>query len=64
MEQQKAAIHLAQGDLSAARVAQLLQSTSRADCLAMAQAARGVGKRNANEEIADVLEQLANKNKQ
>jgi UDP-N-acetylglucosamine--N-acetylmuramyl-(pentapeptide) pyrophosphoryl-undecaprenol N-acetylglucosamine transferase len=63
MAQQKAAIHLAQGDLSASSLAQLLTSTSRADCLAMAQAAHGVGKRNANEEIADVLEQLV-KNKQ
>jgi UDP-N-acetylglucosamine--N-acetylmuramyl-(pentapeptide) pyrophosphoryl-undecaprenol N-acetylglucosamine transferase len=63
MDGQKAAIHLAQGDLSAARVAQLLMSTSRADCLAMAQAAHRVGKRNANDEIADVLEQLANKEK-
>jgi UDP-N-acetylglucosamine--N-acetylmuramyl-(pentapeptide) pyrophosphoryl-undecaprenol N-acetylglucosamine transferase len=63
MDGQKAAIHLAQGELSAARVAQLLMSTSRADCLAMAQAAHRVGKRNANEEIADVLEQLANKEK-
>jgi UDP-N-acetylglucosamine--N-acetylmuramyl-(pentapeptide) pyrophosphoryl-undecaprenol N-acetylglucosamine transferase len=60
MAQQGAAVHLAQGDLSAQRVAELLQGTSRAACLAMAQAAHGVGKRNANEEIADVLEQLAN----
>ncbi|MBD8529174.1 MULTISPECIES: undecaprenyldiphospho-muramoylpentapeptide beta-N-acetylglucosaminyltransferase [unclassified Massilia] len=64
MDKQQAAIHLAQGDLSAQRVAELLQGTSRANCLAMAQAARGVGKRNANQEIADVLEQLANKNKE
>jgi UDP-N-acetylglucosamine--N-acetylmuramyl-(pentapeptide) pyrophosphoryl-undecaprenol N-acetylglucosamine transferase len=61
MARQGAAIHLAQGDLSAQRVAELLQSTSRASCLAMAQAAHGVGKRNANNEIADVLDELANK---
>jgi len=59
MAGQKAAIHLAQGDLSAAQLAQLLMWTTRADCLAMAEAARAVGKRNANSEIADVLEQLA-----
>ena len=59
MAQQGAAVHLAQGDLSAQRVAELLQGTSRVACLAMAQAAHGVGKRNANNEIADVLEQLA-----
>ena len=58
MAGQKAAIHLAQGELSAQRVAELLQGMSRASCLAMAQAAHGVGKRNANNEIADVLEQL------
>ena len=61
MAGQKAAIHLAQGDLSAAQLAQLLMSTTRADCLAMAEAARSVGKRNANTEIADVIEQLAKK---
>jgi UDP-N-acetylglucosamine--N-acetylmuramyl-(pentapeptide) pyrophosphoryl-undecaprenol N-acetylglucosamine transferase len=60
MAEQKAALHLAQGDLSAQRLAELLQGTSRATCLAMAQAAHGVGKRNANADIADVLEQLAN----
>ena len=58
MEKQGAALHLAQGELSAQRVAELLGTTSRARCLAMAQAAHGVGKRNANQEIADVLEQL------
>ena len=61
MAGQKAAVHLAQGDLSAAGLAQLLMSTTRADCLAMAEAARGVGKRNANTEIAYVLDELANK---
>jgi UDP-N-acetylglucosamine--N-acetylmuramyl-(pentapeptide) pyrophosphoryl-undecaprenol N-acetylglucosamine transferase len=61
MEKQKAALHLPQGELSAQRIAQLLQSTSRASCLAMAQAAQGVGKRDANEAIATVLEQLASK---
>ena len=63
MDKQKAAIHLPQGELSAARVAQLLQTTTRADCLAMAEAAQRVGKRDANEAIASVLEQLANNKK-
>ncbi|ATQ74466.1 undecaprenyldiphospho-muramoylpentapeptide beta-N-acetylglucosaminyltransferase [Massilia violaceinigra] len=59
MDKQKAAIHLPQTELSAQRVAQLLQGLSRDACRAMAQAALAVGKRNANEAIADVLEQLA-----
>jgi UDP-N-acetylglucosamine--N-acetylmuramyl-(pentapeptide) pyrophosphoryl-undecaprenol N-acetylglucosamine transferase len=37
----------------------LLQSTSREDCLRMAEAALAVGKRDANDAIAGVLEQLA-----
>ena len=63
MNKQQAAIHLPQGELSAERVAQLLMSTTRAQCLAMAEAAQKVGKRDANEAIANVLEQLANNKK-
>jgi UDP-N-acetylglucosamine--N-acetylmuramyl-(pentapeptide) pyrophosphoryl-undecaprenol N-acetylglucosamine transferase len=59
MAQQGAAVHLPQGELNGASLAALLQSTTRAACLQMAQAARKVGKRDANEAIADVLEQLA-----
>jgi UDP-N-acetylglucosamine--N-acetylmuramyl-(pentapeptide) pyrophosphoryl-undecaprenol N-acetylglucosamine transferase len=59
MEKQKAAIHLPQTQLSAQRLAQLLQGLERDACRAMAQAALAVGQRNANEAIADVLEQLA-----
>lgn len=59
MHEQQAAIHLPQGELNPQRVASLLQSTTRADCLAMAQAAHGVGKRDANEAIAQELERLA-----
>ncbi len=63
MDKQQAAIHLPQGELSAERVAQLLMNTTRAQCLAMADAAQLVGKRDANEAIAAVLEQLANNKK-
>jgi UDP-N-acetylglucosamine--N-acetylmuramyl-(pentapeptide) pyrophosphoryl-undecaprenol N-acetylglucosamine transferase len=64
MAGQKAAIHLPQGELNPAHLAQLLQRLSRDDCLAMAQAAQTVGKRDANDAIAGVLEQLAgSKNK-
>jgi UDP-N-acetylglucosamine--N-acetylmuramyl-(pentapeptide) pyrophosphoryl-undecaprenol N-acetylglucosamine transferase len=59
MAGQKAAVHLPQGELDAQRLAGLLQSTTRDDCLRMAEAAQAVGKRNANDEIAGVLEQLA-----
>jgi UDP-N-acetylglucosamine--N-acetylmuramyl-(pentapeptide) pyrophosphoryl-undecaprenol N-acetylglucosamine transferase len=63
MAGQKAAIHLPQGELNPAHLAQLLQRLARGDCLAMAQAAHGVGKRDANDAIAGVLEQLAAGNK-
>ncbi len=59
MAGQKAAVHLPQGELNAQRLASLLQTTTREDCLAMAQAAYGVGKRDANEAIARELERLA-----
>jgi UDP-N-acetylglucosamine--N-acetylmuramyl-(pentapeptide) pyrophosphoryl-undecaprenol N-acetylglucosamine transferase len=59
MASQKAAIHLEQADLAPDSMAQLLQATTREQCLGMAEAAHVVGKRNANQEIAEVLEQLA-----
>ena len=61
MAQQQAAIHLPQTELNAQRMAALLQSLTREQCRTMAEAALAVGKRNANNEIADVLEQLAGK---
>jgi UDP-N-acetylglucosamine--N-acetylmuramyl-(pentapeptide) pyrophosphoryl-undecaprenol N-acetylglucosamine transferase len=62
MAGQGAAVHLPQTDLAPASLATLLQATSRAQCLAMAQAAQAVGKRDANDAIANILEQLAMKN--
>jgi UDP-N-acetylglucosamine--N-acetylmuramyl-(pentapeptide) pyrophosphoryl-undecaprenol N-acetylglucosamine transferase len=59
MAGQQAAIHLPQGELNAERLSQLLQLTTRDQCLAMAEAALKVGKRNANDAIAKELEQLA-----
>ena len=59
MASQNAAVHLPQTELSAAGMAELLRGITRDKCRAMAEAARAVGKRNANEAIADVLEQLA-----
>jgi UDP-N-acetylglucosamine--N-acetylmuramyl-(pentapeptide) pyrophosphoryl-undecaprenol N-acetylglucosamine transferase len=59
MAGQKAALHLPQGELDAHKLAGLLRSTSRDECLRMAEAAQAVGKRDANDAIAAVLEQLA-----
>ena len=59
MDKQGAATHLPQGELNPQRLASLLQDTTRARCLAMAEAAHGVGKRDANEAIARELEKLA-----
>ena len=63
MAGQKAAVYLPQGELNPQGLASLLQKTTRNDCLAMAQAAAKVGKRDANEAIAQVLEQLAGQTK-
>jgi UDP-N-acetylglucosamine--N-acetylmuramyl-(pentapeptide) pyrophosphoryl-undecaprenol N-acetylglucosamine transferase len=59
MASQKAAVHLPQGELNPERMAQLLQSLSREECRTMAEAAHVIGRRQANEAIADVLEELA-----
>lgn len=59
MTQQKAAIHLPQTELTPDKLAALLQSTTREACLAMAEAAHAIGRRQANETIADVLEEVS-----
>jgi UDP-N-acetylglucosamine--N-acetylmuramyl-(pentapeptide) pyrophosphoryl-undecaprenol N-acetylglucosamine transferase len=61
MAAQKAAVHLPQNELNPQKLAQLLQTTTRDDCLRMAEAAQAVGRRDANEAIANVLEELAGK---
>jgi UDP-N-acetylglucosamine--N-acetylmuramyl-(pentapeptide) pyrophosphoryl-undecaprenol N-acetylglucosamine transferase len=61
MAKQQAAIHLPQGEMTPQKMAELLQSMTRERCLAMAQAAYRIGRREANEAIANVLEELANK---
>ena len=58
MEQQKAAIHLPQSELSASRLAALLRGMTRARCQTMAQAAWDSGRRDANLAIANELENL------
>ncbi|MBC7452520.1 MAG: UDP-diphospho-muramoylpentapeptide beta-N-acetylglucosaminyltransferase, partial [Massilia sp.] len=59
MASQNAAVHLPQTELTADSLLKLLEGLTREKCRAMAEAALAVGKRNANEAIADVLEQLA-----
>ena len=59
MAQQKASIHLPQSDLSPERLATMLQALTREDCRKMADAAYAIGRREANEQIANVLEELA-----
>jgi UDP-N-acetylglucosamine--N-acetylmuramyl-(pentapeptide) pyrophosphoryl-undecaprenol N-acetylglucosamine transferase len=59
MAQQKAAIHLPQTELTPDKLAALLQSTTREVCLAMAEAAHAIGRRQANDTIANVLEEVS-----
>ncbi len=59
MAQKNAALHVPQAELTADGLATLLQTMTREKCLMMAQAAYAIGRRNANETIANVLEELA-----
>src|SRR5471032_902930 len=59
MARQNAAIHMPQSEMNPRSLATLLETLTRSACLTMAIAARAVGKRDANEAIAKVLEQLA-----
>jgi UDP-N-acetylglucosamine--N-acetylmuramyl-(pentapeptide) pyrophosphoryl-undecaprenol N-acetylglucosamine transferase len=58
MASQNAAIHLPQSEMNPERLAQLLQSLTREACAVMAEAAYAVGRRQANEAIANVIEEL------
>lgn len=58
MEKGQAGIHLPQPDLKADTLATLLQALPRERCLQMAEAAYAHGRRDANEAIALVLEEL------
>ncbi len=59
MAKQHAAIHLPQTEMSAEQLAEMLRTLTRDECRTMADAAYGVGRREANEAIANVLEELA-----
>ena len=56
-----AAIHLPQAELSAERLAELLQSLDRAALLAMAERARGLARADAAARVADAIERLVTK---
>jgi UDP-N-acetylglucosamine--N-acetylmuramyl-(pentapeptide) pyrophosphoryl-undecaprenol N-acetylglucosamine transferase len=59
MASRQAAIHLPQAELSKERLSALLTRMTRQDCQALAQAAYENGRRDANQTIAQVLEELA-----
>ena len=59
MAKQKASIHMPQTEMSPQSVATLLETLTRGACQTMAEAARTAGKRDANDAIAQVLEQLS-----
>ncbi|MDQ9171323.1 undecaprenyldiphospho-muramoylpentapeptide beta-N-acetylglucosaminyltransferase [Oxalobacteraceae bacterium R-40] len=63
MASQQAAIHMPQSELTPERLASLLQEASRESCLQMAQKAHRLGQREANEAIANVLEELSGSTK-
>jgi UDP-N-acetylglucosamine--N-acetylmuramyl-(pentapeptide) pyrophosphoryl-undecaprenol N-acetylglucosamine transferase len=58
MEKGQAGIHMPQPDLKPDALATLLQTLTRERCLQMAEAAYAQGRRDANEAIAQVLEEL------
>lgn len=60
MAEQKASRHLPQTELTPENLAQLLTSLTRADCLAMAEQAWHMGRRDAKLEIARIIDQYGN----
>lgn len=61
MAQHQAAIHLPQVEMTPEKLVSMLQSMTRERCRVMAEAAWAVGRRDANEKIADALEKMAAK---
>lgn len=59
LSQAGGAIHLPQKELSAQGLADLIQNLSREKCLEMAQAAYQLGRRDASDTIANLIENLA-----
>ena len=59
MARQNAAIHMPQTEMNPQSLATLLETLTRNACQTMAMAAKKAGKRDANDAIAQVLEQLS-----
>lgn len=59
MASRNAAIHLPQVEMTAVRLAEIVQRLSRDDCLEMARSAYEQGRRDANTAIAGILEEAA-----
>ena len=59
LSEQGAAIHLKPSEMNAAKLAELIKSMNREKCLQLAQAAYQLGRRQASEDIAQILEKLA-----
>ncbi|HEX2530038.1 MAG TPA: undecaprenyldiphospho-muramoylpentapeptide beta-N-acetylglucosaminyltransferase [Burkholderiaceae bacterium] len=59
MAKRSAAMHFPQNELTPERLAAQLQSLTRPACREMAEAAYAIGRRQANEAIASILEELA-----
>jgi UDP-N-acetylglucosamine--N-acetylmuramyl-(pentapeptide) pyrophosphoryl-undecaprenol N-acetylglucosamine transferase len=59
LSQAGGAIHLPQVELTAQKLAELIQHMQRERCLELAQAAYQMGKRDANQTIAKIIEDLA-----
>lgn len=55
MDREGAAIHLAQSELTPESLARLLRNMTRKKCMEMAKTAYSLGKRDANERIAEIL---------
>jgi UDP-N-acetylglucosamine--N-acetylmuramyl-(pentapeptide) pyrophosphoryl-undecaprenol N-acetylglucosamine transferase len=59
MQNQGAGIHLPQAQLTAQRLADILQGLARENLLALAQAARALGRQDATAQVVSVIEQAA-----
>jgi UDP-N-acetylglucosamine--N-acetylmuramyl-(pentapeptide) pyrophosphoryl-undecaprenol N-acetylglucosamine transferase len=58
LSEQGAAIYLKQSEMNAAKLAELIKSMNREKCLQLAEAAYQLGRRQASEDIAQILEKL------
>ena len=62
MDKEGAAVHLPQKEMTPQRLADLMASLTREKCYEMAEKAYALGRRDANERIADILKKAADRN--